>query len=58
MNIIRVEYVYTDGVKSLDTYKVITSDKIIFVGLNEGTQYSDALDKWVAAGNTITDPGA
>ena len=58
MNIIRVEYVYTDGVKSLDTYKVITSDKIIFVGLNEGTQYSNALDEWVAAGNTITDPGA
>ena len=58
MNLIRVEYVYTDGVKSLDTYKVITSDKIIFVGLNEGTQYSNALDEWVAAGNTITDPGA
>tara|TARA_S200002703_G_scaffold156831_3_gene163305 strand:+ start:356 stop:532 length:177 start_codon:yes stop_codon:yes gene_type:complete len=58
MNIIRVEYIYVDGVKSEKTYKIITSEKIIFVGQNEGTYYSNALNEWVAAGNTITDPGA
>ena len=57
MNIVKVEYVYVDGVKSEKTYKITTSEKIIFVGQNEGTNYSNVLDEWVAAGNTITDPG-
>ncbi len=57
-NITKVENVYVDGVKSEKTYKVTTTNKIIFVGKNEGTQYSNALDEWIANGNTITDNGS
>ena len=57
-DITKVEKVYVDGVKSEKTYKVTTTNKIIFVGKNEGTQHSNVLDEWIAAGNTITDNGS
>jgi|TARA_R100001443_G_scaffold66898_1_gene75841 hypothetical protein len=57
-DITKVENVYVDGVKSEKTYKIITTNKIIFVGKNEGTQYSNVLDEWIASGNTITDNGS
>ncbi len=57
MNIQSVEYIYKDGERVSNTFKVTTPDRIIFVGQNEGTHLSTALDEWLLEdGNEIQEP--
>jgi len=57
MNIQSVEYTYRDGERVANTFKVTTPDRIIFVGLNEDTHLSNALDEWLLEnGNEIQEP--
>jgi len=53
-----VEKQYLDG--EFTTYKItyVGSDRVIIAPHNEANRHYQEILEWVAAGNTITDPGA
>jgi len=55
--ITKVEIIYCNIKNTKDMYKMTKDGVTSFVPLNEAnTDYQEILE-WVAAGNTITDPG-
>ena len=54
-----VEKNYNSITNSFENYKVTLSDgKIMFVPHDTENRHYQEILEWVAAGNTITDPGA
>ncbi len=54
MNIVKVQYIEINGVKSTTTYKITLVDgRECFCGENEDTVMSNILKEWIDAGNTI-----